>query len=232
MKHERLEDLLHTRITRHCGGLFRDGHYSHACHEAFKQVESAVREKTGGREYGRRLATMFQVGGKGLKLRTPFGPDMQAAAASYFDGAFAYYRNYAAHEGDKIDRASCLRALVTASELLELVGASDLSFEDVGGLQGLVDVGAFSSKQEVLEFLQFLDGQWIVDDVVDGFFEGLAERGFTEAQMRAVIDVGLLEYKTSALPVDHKLNPDENEEIGVFELTALGREVTGAADGA
>jgi hypothetical protein len=68
--------------------------------------------------------------------------------------------------------------------------------------------------------------------VVDGFFEGLAERGFTEAQMRAVIDVGLLEYKTSALPVDHKLNPDENEEIGVFELTALGREVTEAADGA
>jgi len=219
---EMLGELLHPRIKRRCSKLFADGHYADACHRAFEEVAAAVKEKAGVTVYGRRLYALLRVGGKGVKLHTPFGEPMQQAAARYFRGAFQYYRNYAAHDGRNVDRPSCLRGLVAASELLELVGASDLSFAEIGGVQGLVDVGVFSSRQEVLSLLDFLDAYRIVDDAVDGLFQCLAERGFTETQMRALIDCGLVEYKASAVPPS-AWNPDEVDTIGSFEMTPLGR---------
>lgn len=227
-----MEEVLHPRITQRSGKLFADCHYADACHRAFEEVASAIKEKTGLKTYGRRLQTTLRVKGTGLKLRSSFGDNVQQAAASYFDGAFAYYRNYAAHEGEKIDRASCLRGLVVASELLELVGASDLSFTEIGGLQGLLDVGAFESVHDVVQFVQFMDGQWIADDVTDGFCEGLVTNGWTDTQMRAVIDVGLVDYEVSDLPCDPQTNPDGFGKMGFFSITPLGEEAIGDRLGA
>ncbi len=231
MKNEKIEEILHPRILRHCRRLFLDGHYAQASVEAYKQLDGAMHEKTGSSWFGRRLSRMFEAGGKKVLLRTPFGSKMQAAAAAYFDGAYQYYRNYAVHEGDKIDRLACLRSLVAASELLELVGASDLSYQEIGGLEGLVGVGAFSSKGAVIDLLRFLDGQPIVDEVVDGFFEDLAQCGFDDRQLRALFDVGLIAYEVTLLPQDPRTNPDQAWDIGAFEITPLGRQAIEEAAG-
>lgn len=223
---ERIEYLLHPRVIEGCGKLFHDGHYTYACLHAFKLVETAAREMSGCRLTGRQFARLFKTDRRSLVLRTPFGKEMQEAAGGYFGGAFHYYRNFAAHEPDKMDRRSCLRALVAASELLDLLGASALSFEQVGGLEGLVTVGAFTSKAQATRLLRFLDGYCIVDDAVDGFFEDLFGSGFSESQMHALIDVGLIRYVTTPTSKQEAFNLDPDEqELSVFCVIPLGNQV-------
>jgi hypothetical protein len=47
-----------------------------------------------------------------------FGEHMPAHAEKFFEGAFSYYRKYAAHKGDQINGSLCFRILVMASDLL------------------------------------------------------------------------------------------------------------------
>lgn len=84
--------------------------------------------------------------------------------------------------------------MVLASELLDLIGASDLSFEDVGGVAGLIKTNVFQSKENLHKLLSLLDNYTIPDDAVDGYSEDLAFNGFSEAQVQAIIEVGLIEY--------------------------------------
>lgn len=226
-----LKEIIHERIKTRCGKLFNDGYYPEACHRAFELVALTVKEITGSHKYGRDLTTLLELGKKGIKLRIPFGEEMQKAAAGYFDAAFSYYRNYSAHEGDKIDKTSCMRGLVVASELLELIGASKLSFEDIGGIQGLLKLGVFASETDIINLLNFLVGEQIFDDINDGFFEDLALKGFTENQLRALLDVGLIEYDVSLLETDIINNPEEFNDVGVFKVTPLGQSVINANKG-
>jgi len=53
---------------------------------------------------------------------------MQLEAEKLFIAAFSYYRNYAVHDGLKIDKVVCLRVMTLARELLDLIGASTMSF--------------------------------------------------------------------------------------------------------
>jgi len=152
------ESLLHPRVLSHCRQLYVDGHYKHAALEAMTQVELALKEKSGVKDrFGVSLVTNLFADGKGIKLRVPFGNEMQGQAETLFKGAFAYYRNYCAHDGNKVDGRTCLRIMVLASELLDLIGASQLSFADVGGAAGLVKVGIFPDKDGVANLLCILD---------------------------------------------------------------------------
>ena len=160
------EELLHPRIVKNCLTLYADGHYKHAAQEAMTQVERAIKEKTGvGRLYGVRLAKHTFGKGPGIKLRVPFGPHMQTEAEALFKAAFSYYRNYTTHEGDRIDEMCALRVMVLATELLEFIGASRLSYEDVEGACGLVSEGVFPSADRLAELLTFLDRQSLPDEV-------------------------------------------------------------------
>lgn len=229
------DTLLHPRVVRRCRKLFLDGHWKHAAHEAMTQVELALKEKSGVKKlYGVRLVTSLLGKGKGLKLRVPFGDELQEKVEKFFSGSFSYYRNYAAHDGSKIDQSNCLRILVIASELLDLVGVSNLSFVDVGGVDGLVKQGVFRNALQLHEFLRFLDGQTFPDETVDGFFEDLAERGFSEEQVQAVVETDLIEYITEPYTpseldrLDDMLCPDT---ISWFQLTKLGKDVIGEKEG-
>ena len=232
-----LEELLNPRIIKHCVPLYRDGHYKHAALEAMIQVEKALKEKAGEggdiKGYGVRLVTNLLGKGKGIKLRVPLGEDLQQQAKTLFEGAFAYYRNYAAHDGTKIDQPICLRIMVLASELLDLIGASSLSFADVGGIEGLVKAGAFKDKEELLSLLEFLDGQYLPDEVVDGFWEDLYEKGFRDSQLDAVIDLDLVHYRVEDyVPRPYELLHDHSypDTMAWFELTDLGKKAV--AEGA
>jgi uncharacterized protein (TIGR02391 family) len=157
------EQLLSPRIAKHCIPLYNDGHFKHAAHEAMIQVELALKEKGQVKDnrFGHTLMeSLFGVGGKGqyIRLWVPLGQELQSQAEQLFKGTFAYYRNYSAHDGSKIDQYQCLRIMILASELLDLIDASSLSFSDIGGVEGLIKAGAFASKEQVLGLLDLLDG--------------------------------------------------------------------------
>lgn len=226
-----LEELLNPRIIKHCMPLYRGGHYRHATLEAMTQVEKALKEKAEKegdvKEYGVRLVTNLLGKGRGIKLRVPLGEELQQQAGKLFRGAFVYYRNYAAHDGAKIDQRICLRVMVLASELLDLIGASSLSFADVGGIEGLVKTGAFKDKEELISLLEFLDGRYLPDEVVDGFYEDLYERGFRDSQLEAVIELDLVQYQVEDyVPSTYELLHDSYPDtMAWFELTELGKKV-------
>jgi uncharacterized protein (TIGR02391 family) len=226
--HSSNDDILHPRIIKNCIPLFDDGHYPQSAHEALKQVELALKEKTGIKKiYGVNLCKQLLGRGIGVKLRVPFGDDLQDKAKEYFTGVFGYYRNYAAHDGCDIDKTLGMRILIIASDLLDLIGASKISFKDIGGIDGLVKEGIFQSKENLLNLLKLLDGYIIEDDIIDGLFEDLAYNGFSEDQYMAVFDIGLIEYmeepyvpSIEELKLKHRFPPDV---IGLFTLTSLGK---------
>lgn len=127
-----LDKILHQRIIDKCLSLYQDGYFPHAAFESRKQVELALKEKTDIKEklFGARLINQIFGSGKGIKLKNPLGDDLQEQKKSFFNGTFSYYRNYAAHDGSKIDEVMCIRIMVIASNLLDIINASAISFED------------------------------------------------------------------------------------------------------
>jgi len=224
-----IKEILHPRIIEHCEKLFCDGHYKHVAFEAMMQVELALKEKSGiNDKYGVNLISSLFGKQKGLKLRIPFGEDLQKHAHIWFKGAFAYLRNYAAHDGSKINRDSSLRIMVIASELLELIGASVKSFADIGGIKGLIQANLFKDKKSIIKLLKILDGYHLPDHVCDGFYEELANNGFGEDEVVALIEVGLIEYKSQKyIPSEGNIEDtfDIPDEIGWFELTQMGKKI-------
>jgi uncharacterized protein (TIGR02391 family) len=229
-----IEDVLHERIRTHCLRLYRDGHPKHAALEAMIQVEIALKERSGVRDkFGVALCDSLFGPSSGIKLRVPFGEEYQRRARELFAGAFGYYRNYAAHDGSKIDGRLAARILVIASELLDLIGASPVSFADLG-VEGLVRKGLFKDRQDLVSFLRLLDGQTIADQVVDGFFEDLAARGKGQEHVQAVVETGLIEYRTNVFrsPGDPPFgDPEQPDEVSWFELTTIGKEMVDEASG-
>jgi len=229
----KLEDLLHQRIIDNCLLLFENGHYKQAALEAMIQVELALKEKSGvNKLFGIRLISyLFGSKSKGIKLVVPFGEDLQDKAEKWFCGAFSYYRNYLAHDGRKVDKILSTRILIIASDLLDLIGASEKSFEKVGGIEGLIKNNIFKNKKSIKEILNILDGYVIPDHVCDGFYEELDQKGFGEEEVIALIEVGLVEYKSKEY-IPNLGEPDDFiiDEIGWFELTPLGKKVLSKLD--
>ena len=104
-------EVFHPRIVSSCLPLFRDGHYQHAALESMKQVEMALREKgiAPKDRFGDKLVNWVLGSGEHITLSIPLGNDLQEKARILFKGAFGYYRNYAAHDGAKIDKTICFR---------------------------------------------------------------------------------------------------------------------------
>jgi len=220
---DKFDWILHPRIVAQCMPRYSDGYFKDAALEAMTQVERAVKEKSGvSKLFGVTLVRAVFGSGPGIKLRVPFGDHMQAFAQKYFEGAFSYYRNYAAHEGDQIDGPTCFRILVMASDLLFLIGASSLSFTDVGGADGLVKLGVYPSADKVIELLRLLDSYYLANEICDGFYEDLRERGFEEKHLQALFDCGLVEYQVNTEVDDPSGFADS---IGVFFLTPQGKHV-------
>jgi uncharacterized protein (TIGR02391 family) len=216
-----LVEFIHPRIAKTCVKLLEDGHFQYAALEAMKQVEIALKEKglAPEKSFGVNLCKRVLNKGQHIMLSVPLGKDLQEQACELFCGAFGYYRNYAAHKGEKIDKKICIRALMLASELLDLIGASNRSYEGIGGILGLIKEGIFKDQQELKLLLESLDGQWIVG----GDVGSLGERfPFNDIQWEAIFELDLVEYSETIEEGDY---PGEQEEIGWFNLTYLGKKV-------
>ncbi|HHV25233.1 MAG TPA: TIGR02391 family protein [Methanosarcina sp.] len=219
-----LDTILHQRIIDKCRSPYKDGHFSHAAFESMKQVELALKEKSGTckKLYGRNLIKAVFGSGKNIHLIIPLADYLQEDALELFTGALRYYRNYTAHEDSKIDNISCIRIMVLASELLGLIGASSISFTEVGGVEGLIKHGIFAEESQITDLLSLLLSEACPDDCFDGLFEDWAVRGYTDNQFQSVFDLGHIVYKET----DQIINkPTDVETLGWFELTPMGQKV-------
>ena len=223
-----ISDLLHPRIVEHCIQLVKDNHFKNAAREAIIQVELALKEKSGIKLcYGINLIKKLFGKRSGIKLilYSSLGADLQEVAELYFKGAFKYYRNYLAHDGSKVTEELCLRILILASELLHMIGASSISYSEIGGVSGLLKYKIFPDKVTIVKLLNFLDGQIFYDEVFDGFFEELAYNGFTEEQLQSLFDLGLIKWVNEGMD---KFPGDESGslvEVCSFKLTNIGLEL-------
>ena len=148
------------------------------------------------------------------------------AAREFFEGAFAYYRNHAVHVGLGIDEGVCIRALIVASELLDLLQASEIHFSSLGELQALAKARGFSGVDSLRQLLNFLDGYVVVDLCIDGLFEELAKHGWGDEEYKFVFEVGLMEFESG--PTSPEQQEDAGiQEIGEFRLTAQGARIVG-----
>jgi uncharacterized protein (TIGR02391 family) len=216
-----LGELLHPRVTDSCAVLYGNGHYPQAAFEAMKQVELALREISLAPKNlaARKLIDRVFGGSRGLSLAVPFGPNYQIHAKNLFAGAFGYYRNYGAHDGERIDRKICARVLVLASELLDLLAASERTLPSAGGIEGLVEVGLFGSVEEFRQCLEFYEpGRYCPEETFDGYWEDLAHAGISEEQEKVFWDLGVTQCRSEALPEGSKWNL-----LDVIELTPFGR---------
>jgi len=236
MEHNVVE-LLSPKIQKHCLPLWHDGYFKHAAHEAMILVEQALKEKgltkESHKKYGQTLITnLFRIGGKenSVKLRVPLGEDLQLQAEEFFRGVFSYYRNYTAHDGSKIDNRISLRIMIIASELLDLIDASSLSFSDIGGVDGLLAKGIFQDKEQLLNLLTSLGG-YFPDGDIDGLREELfGKYGILEHNLEAVLELDLARYyEVDYVPDEEEMrsvwiNNSPPQTLGHFELTELGEQ--------
>lgn len=222
-----LDKILHPRIIDKCLSLYQGGHFSHAALESMKQVELALKEKGvhKGKLIGVKLVKTLFESENGIKLKIPLGDDLQKQAQTLFEGAFSYYRNYAAHDGSKIDETICIRIMVLASELLDLIGASSISFEGINGVKGLIKQGIFNDKTQIADLLSVLSSQAFPDETFDGMFEDLAEIGCTDNQYQAVFELGLVEYKSRISSDSFPTKTANLITIGWLELTPMGQKI-------
>ena len=220
--------LLAPRIENNCLEVYKKGLYPDTARRAMIQVELALKEKGHlGREYcGTKLIKRVVGGRDGIALKVPLGDDLQDEAQKYFESVFSYYRNYVAHDGNRIDERSSLRILIIASELLEMLDSSGLTLTDLGGIDGLVRAGEFGTSLNLVQLLDFLDGYWMPELVYDGLFEALALNGFNDDHLESVINFGLIEMHSFICEEPNLITlRGEPDMIEKYELTDLGRQV-------
>jgi Protein of unknown function (Hypoth_ymh) len=224
---EGIEVQLSPRIQKHCLKLWQGEYYKHAAREAMVQVELALKEKGMVKDgkFGKTLIdSLFTIGGnhKTVKLRVPLGDDLQQQAKSYFASVFSYYRNYLAHDGSKIDQNSALRILVIASELLDLIDASSLSYADLGGIEGLLKAEVFDSEDQLLGVLKICDGYALPGHQTDGLHEEMfLNYGALDHNLDAVFELDLVRYTDVKF---HEPDYGIDEEGGWLEITDLGKQ--------
>lgn len=227
-----IRKLLAPRIEKNCLPLFEDGHFKHAARDSMVQVEMALREKGKVQDiqFGAQLIGNLFAGKHGVRLRVPIGEELQKQAKQYFKGVFAYYRNYTAHDGSKIDEKIALRILIIASELLELIDASDLTLTDSGGVPGLVRIGEFGTAERLGRLLTLLNNYHMPESTYDGLFEDLATSGFGEKDLESAFTLNLVEMHSAEFEVPINQLSEETEVVEWFELTDLGRKAFQSLD--
>jgi hypothetical protein len=222
-----IQELLAPRIAKNCLPQLLNGYSIDAAREAMVQVELALKEKgkieVADKLFGVTLIRKLFEGTHGVRLRVPLGEDEQVHAQKYFDGVFTYYRNYTAHDGRTIDAKVALRVLIIASELLELLDASELTLADSGGVEGLLRIGGFKSPEHLGTLLTLLNDYVMPAGTYDGLYEDLVKSGFEETDIEKLVDLDLIEMHSGEFetPTGHQFS-SETEAMEWFEVTERG----------
>ncbi len=223
-----ITEYLNPKIEHHCLKLFENGHYTECAHTAMKQVEVVINQKCGIDDFspaGRTIDRIFSSG-RGIRLRIPFGDKQAENAKILFKGAFKYYRNYTAHQQENITKQISLRVMCIASELLDFLGACYLNLEELGGLEEIKNVLDIQDNQKLKELLCLMDNYWFPEDICDGFFEDLANGGFSDEQYHKLFELDLVYCEE--IPCEnppHDIDPDPPLYLTYFRLTDIGKQL-------
>lgn len=220
-----LKELIHVRLQDSTLKLFEGGHYSSCAREALIIVEEALKEKGifDKSFYGARLIK-FAFKKENPTLHVPLGEEYQEFSKDYFQAVFSYYRNFTAHNTKEIEKKVCIRILIIASELLDIISASTVPFRGLATVERLVKSGLFKDEQDFKNLLEFMNGYQCPGDTYDGFFYDLAHvggEGYSEEQYQIMFEFGLIVY--TVVPVENDFDDTFYiDEIGIFELTDVG----------
>ena len=222
-----IKKLLHPRIIESCEKIFNDTHYDSAARKSMIEVEVALKERGefDNTYFGKRLIKKTFGNGNKFRLKIPLMGGEQKKAQAYFEGVYEYYRNYLMHNIHDINEVICLRILVLASDLLDLIGTSQVSLAGMGGVKGVIAKYGFEKRERLSELLELLSTQKFPNETFDGMFEELANKGFSDEQYEIVFELDLVEYKSKIM--NHSMSDDDPDwdDFGWLELTDLGRKV-------
>jgi len=123
------ETYVHPLIVKKSFSLLNSGHFESAVLQAFKTIETRIREKIN--------ANPEDVGVK--LIRKAFNPENgpltdydlpkaeREAFCNYIAGAFGYYKNPCSHRDVEIDFISAFDRIVVASDLLKVIEKAKIS---------------------------------------------------------------------------------------------------------
>ena len=119
---------IHARITNVSYELYKDGHYASAAENAFKEVETRLREKFAELKPGTSvpskvgdiIGALLSDNGvfKFCDTSNTSGKNYRRGIQSLFEGTMAAYRNPSAHANLQYDRREALEQIMLASQLM------------------------------------------------------------------------------------------------------------------
>lgn len=117
-----------------------------------------------------------------------------------------------------------LKNVKDSVEVYELViNEFTVSFEEIGGIEGIVDSYQFENKGRLAELLELLSNQQFPNETFDGMFEELAEKGFSDEHYESMFEIGLVEYKSNFMNHNFPHEQPDWDNFGWLELTELGK---------
>lgn len=117
------ETYVHPLISKKCFKLLNDGHFESAVLQAFKVIETRIREKinAGSDEVGTKLIRGAFHPEKGPLTNYSLPKAEREAFSNYIAGAFGYYKNPCSHRDVNIDFVAAFERVVVASDLLKVI---------------------------------------------------------------------------------------------------------------
>jgi uncharacterized protein (TIGR02391 family) len=120
------ETYVHPIIVKRGFKLLSDGQFESAVLQAFKTIETKIREKinAGPQDVGVKLIRQAFHPETGPLADRSLPVSEREALANYMAGAFAYYKNPCSHRDVGIDFITAFGRIVVASDLLKIVEAA------------------------------------------------------------------------------------------------------------
>lgn len=118
--------------------------------------------------------------------------------------------------------------MIIASELLDLIDASYLSFSDIGGIPGLIKNSVFQNEEDIAWLLEYLEKYSVLHhDYGALYIELFEKRGLDEHHIHALLDLELIRYTESTFyPTfeEIQMGLDWATDVGSFIMTDLGKQ--------
>lgn len=117
------ETYVHPLIVKKSFSLLNAGQFESAVLQAFKTIETTIREKTNAtpEEYGIRLIRKAFHPESGPLTDSKLPKAEREAFCNYIAGAFGFYKNPCSHRDVELDFSSAFNRIVVASDLLKTI---------------------------------------------------------------------------------------------------------------
>ena len=123
------QTYIHPRIMKKCFSLLEKSEFESAVFQAFKSIETSIREKTGASQddIGVKLIRKAYHPENGKLTDYNLPKSEREAFANYVAGAFGYYKNPCSHRDVELDFISAFDRIMVASDLLKIIDRSKIN---------------------------------------------------------------------------------------------------------